>query len=390
MNDWGVTDKGFHRPVYAEILDALEYKARELFGEKINVRLGSPLGLFLRLFAWVFDMLFKLLEDVYNSRFVDTAVGASLYNIGRAIGLWLLPAQKAKGYLQITGRPDTVIPAGFLAATVQGVQYVVLKENKIGADGVIKIPIQAFNAGPDGNTGANTITEIVNPYNGVERVTNPNPVDGGRDRETDEEYRDRYYQSVDFAGGVNAEAIAGEILQTVEGVQSALIYENDTDFVNELGLTPHSIEAVVYGGLDEDVARAIFRRKAAGIQTNGNTVVSVLNTNGQTVEIRLSRPQPVPMWLKVADLITTSNFPDDGQAQIKRALVEHIGGDAAGGLSIGTDVIYMTLPAVVFAVPGVRDFKLLVSQDGENYGQDNVLIGMKQKAVTDESKVVFE
>lgn len=390
MNDWGVTDKGFHRPVYAEILDALEYKARELFGAKINVRLGSPLGLFLRLFAWVFDMLFKLLEDVYNSRFVDTAVGASLYNIGRTIGLWLLPAQKAKGYLQITGRPETVIPAGFLAATVQGVQYVVLKEDKIGADGVVKLPIQAFNAGPDGNAGADTITEIVNPYNGVESVTNPKPVDGGRDRETDEEYRDRYYQSVDFAGGVNAEAIAGEILQTVEGVQSALIYENDTDFVDELGLTPHSIEAVVYGGLDEDVARAIFRRKAAGIQTNGNTVVSVLNTNGQAVEIRLSRPQPVPIWFKVTNLTTTSNFPEDGKAQIKHALVEHIGGDAAGGLSIGTDVIYMTLPAVVFAVPGVRDFKLLISQDGEVYGTDNVLTGMRQKAVTDESKVVFE
>lgn len=390
MNDWGVTDKGFHRPVYAEILDALEYKARELFGAKINVRLGSPLGLFLRLFAWVLDMLFKLLEDVYNSRFADTAVGASLYNIGRSIGLWLLPAQKAKGYLQITGRPDTVIPAGFLAATAQGVQYVVLKEDKIGADGVIKLPIQAFNAGPDGNAGADTITEIVNPYNGVESVTNPKPVDGGRDRETDEEYRDRYYQSVDFAGGVNAEAIAGEILQTVEGVQSALIYENDTDFVDKLGLNPHSIEAVVYGGLDEDVARAFFRRKAAGIQTNGNTVISVPNTNGQVVEIRLSRPQPVPIWFKVTNLTTTSNFPEDGKAQIKRALVKHIGGDAAGGLSIGIDVIYMTLPAVVFAVPGVRDFKLLISQDGEAYGTDNVLIGIRQKAVTDESKVVFE
>ena len=27
--DWGLTDAGFRRPTYAELLDALEYKARE-------------------------------------------------------------------------------------------------------------------------------------------------------------------------------------------------------------------------------------------------------------------------------------------------------------------------------------------------------------------------
>ena len=33
-NEWGLTDAGFRRPTYAELLDALEYKARELFGSK--------------------------------------------------------------------------------------------------------------------------------------------------------------------------------------------------------------------------------------------------------------------------------------------------------------------------------------------------------------------
>jgi hypothetical protein len=31
-NDWGLTDRGFRRPTYAELLDALELKAREQFG----------------------------------------------------------------------------------------------------------------------------------------------------------------------------------------------------------------------------------------------------------------------------------------------------------------------------------------------------------------------
>ena len=70
--DWGLTDAGFRRPTYAELLDALEYKARELFGSKANLTVRSPLGIFLRIYAWMLNLLFSTLEDVYNSRFVDT------------------------------------------------------------------------------------------------------------------------------------------------------------------------------------------------------------------------------------------------------------------------------------------------------------------------------
>ena len=92
--DWGLTDAGFRRPTYTELLDALEYKARELFGSSANLTVRSPLGIFLRIYAWMLNLLFSTLEDVYNSRFVDTAVGSSLLNLGRAIGLRLLGAHR--------------------------------------------------------------------------------------------------------------------------------------------------------------------------------------------------------------------------------------------------------------------------------------------------------
>ena len=103
--EWGVTERGFRRPTYVELLNAIEYKARELFGQRAVLTVRSPLGIFLRIFAWMLNILFALMEDVYNSRFVDTAVGTSLYNLGRAIGLSLLPAQKASGYVTFSGAP---------------------------------------------------------------------------------------------------------------------------------------------------------------------------------------------------------------------------------------------------------------------------------------------
>ena len=388
--EWGVTERGFHRPTYVELLDAVEYKARELFGNKANLTVRSPLGAFLRIFAWMLNILFSLMEETYNSRFVDTAVGTSLYNLGKAIGLSLLPAQKASGYVTFTGTPGTAIPTGFLVRTVAGLQYAVLTDGRIGTDGSVTLPVQAVETGADYNVEAGRVNQITNPLDGVDSCTNQGVIDGGQDRETDEEFRDRYAQSVDYAGGVNADAIAGEILQNVESVYSAICYENDTDEVDVLGLPPHSIEAVVYGGLDQDVAKAIYRRKAGGIQTHGSTSIPVVAASGQSININFSRPTPVPVYVKVHILETGSDYPLNGADLVKAAIINYIGGAAYGGLPIGRDVVYMDLPGVIKTVSGVVDFELSIGKDSSSYGTENIQIDTREKAVTDEGKVTVE
>lgn len=385
--EWGVTERGFHRPTYVELLDAIEYKAREFFGASANLTVRSPLGVFLRIFAWMLNVLFSLIEDVYNSRFVDTAVGTSLYNLGKAIGLQLLPAQKATGYVIFTGTPGTVIPVGFLVRTVAGLQYAVLGEGRIGTDGTITLPVQAVATGADYDAAPGTVREITNPMDGVSSCTNPAAIDGGHGRETDEEFRDRYFKSVDYAGGVNVDAIAGEILQNVEAVTSATGYENDNDVTDSQGLPPHSIEIVVYGGLDQEVAQAIYRRKAGGIQTYGNRSVQVIGKNGQLFTVNFSRPTTVPVFVKIENLRTSGSFPSDGKDRIAQALIAYIGGDATSGLGIGQEVLYMALPGVVLGIPGVVDFDLKISPDGTTYGDGNIPVGTREKAVTDAEKV---
>ena len=385
-SDWGLTDAGFRRPTYAELLDALEHKARELFGSKANMTVRSPLGIFLRIYAWMLNLLFSTLEDVYNSRFIDTAVGSSLYNLGRAIGLRLLGAQKAVGYLTFYGDDGTSVPEGYLAETIAGMQYITLRSGTI-LNGSVTLPASAVIPGPDGNTLEGSVSIITNPKLGIATVTNERAFEGGRNTETDAEFRERYYLSVDFAGGVNIDAIVSEIYENVEAVIAVTGEENDTDAESSSGLPPHSIEIVAYGGLDEDIATAIFRRKAAGIQAFGNTVVGVVDASGVSHDIGFSRPTPVNIWIKVFNLVTSSVFPLDGVEQIKKSLVSYIGANTRGGLNIGQSVMCVTLPTGVLKVPGVVDFDLQLSPDGEVYGWDNIVVAAREKAVTDESKV---
>lgn len=386
---WGLTPRGFRRPSYPELLDALEFKARELWGDSANLTVRSPLGLFLRIFAWMLNILFSVLEDVYNSRFIDTAAGTSLLNLGRSIGLRVLSAQRATGYITVTGTSGTWVPAGWLVQTTAGIRFYVVTETEIGASGTATVPVRCTEAGPDGNVAAGSVTTITNPgaVSGIESVTNPAAFTGGRERETDAEFRDRYYRSVDYAGGVNADAIRAALLQNVDGIMDARVFENDTDETDGDGLPPHSIEAVVYGGLDSEIAAQIYALRSAGIQTVGSVSVPVITASGTTKAIRFNRPVPVRVWVRIAGLRTGRSFPRDGIEQLRAAVVDYIGSQESGGVGVGETLYFQRLPAVLYSVPGVLDFDLAIGTDPEELRQQNIPVDIRSKVVTEEGLV---
>ena len=252
MNDnWGLTERGFLRPSYADLLDAFEVKAKELFGSTVNLSVRSPLGIFLRIFAWFAGLTWQLAEDVYNSGFIDTAAGVSLARLGAFIGIRVLAAQKATGSITITGDAGATIYAGFIVQARNNQRFVTLEDVTIGSSGTATVPIQAFEAGPDGNVAAGTIDTVVTPLAAAISVTNAAATVGGRNRETDQEFRERYLSSVDKPGGSNTDAIRAQLLE-VPGIVTAVVWENETDETDSDGLPPHSIEAIVYGGTDAD------------------------------------------------------------------------------------------------------------------------------------------
>ena len=181
---------------------------------------------------------------------------------------------------------------------------------------------------------------------------------------------------MDYAGGVNADSIRAALLQNVDGIMEAKVFENDTDDVDDYGLPPHSIEAVVYGGLDSDIAQIIYKELGAGIQTTGQKVVEVITASGATKAIHFNRPHPVPVYVKVVGL--------------RAAIVAYIGDNESGGVSIGETLYHQRLPAVLYKVPGVLDFDVLIGTDAENLQADNIPVDSRSKVVTDDGMVTID
>lgn len=384
MDDWGISAAGFRRPGYTELLDAYEQQAKAKFGNDINLSVRSILGLMLRIYAWFSSLMWQLAEDVYNAGYVDTATGISLARIGAIIGIRPYIAAKAMGELTFTGEAGAIIPAGMIAAATNRAQFITLSEAKIGNDGTATVSARAYDVGPDGNAATATITTIVTPIADIDTVTNAAAFEGGRNRETEAEFRARYYRSVKRVSGANTDAIREEIL-TVPGVQHAIVYENCTDSANTAGLPAHSIEAVVLGGQDMAIARAIWARKAAGIQTYGSSNATVIDASGNNQTVNFSRPNQVAIYVRIADLqIKPGYTAADVQNRIKAALISYI-----GALGVGGGVYYTRLIEQVNKVEGVTDYRLTVSNNGTAYGIANIGVSSRQTAYIDGDKVVF-
>lgn len=143
------------------------------------------------------------------------------------------------------------------------------------------------------------VTKIINNITGLEAVTNSLDPIYGRLEETDIELRQSYIAKSALRSNTMLDSIVSELLNNVRDVESASGYENDTDKTDSRGLPPHSVEIVVEGGDNNDIAQAILRRKAAGIQTHGSIIVNVPGNYGDTIPIKFNRPEYLYTWMKV-------------------------------------------------------------------------------------------
>lgn len=198
---------------------------------------------------------------------------------------------------------------------------------------------------------AHTAKNIINAISGWDTVDNLNDADVGVAVETDAAFRTRRAQALQGLGNATLEAIRADML-LISGVSTAFVFENATDVT--VGIrTPHSIEAVVQGGADQDIWDALFDTKAAGIQTVGAESGITTDSQGTVHTVKFSRPAIRDIWIDI-DVTVDSDYPVDGDTQVAIALKAE--GDL---LTVGEDVI--PIPQLIGAldtIPGIRDIAI--------------------------------
>lgn len=372
MTEFGLTKDGFRLKRYADILPEMERRARELFGNDVNLSESSPLGMLIRLNAWDEALVWQQMENIYLSGFISTSEGISLDRNVQNLGIMRRLATRATGEIQIFGTDGTIVLEGFRVQTATGIVFQTV--NPITLSGGYAIAqIEAVEPGINGNVEPGLINQIVTPVAGVTSVTNPNSTSGGRDTETDAELRIRYTRSVSKPGGSSLSAIEAALLD-IDGVLDAIIRENTTMVLDEsTGLPPKSISPVIWGGDPEIIANTLFQTKPGGIQCWGeDEVFTIIDSYGMEHQIGFNRPELVTINVEAEIGVNPVIFPLDGIERIEAAIENYL-----NSLGLNRNVIFTRIISEIHSVPGVTDILSLEV----NGGTSNIEINEMEVAV---------
>lgn len=385
----GLDRNGFKRKNYAELYDDMNIKARELFGDDVNTSERSPLGIFIRLYAYGLSKAWELAEKVYNSGFVTKAEGVQLDNLTPFFNTKRNAEQASLVTLAFTGTPNYTITAGKQYTTENDIYFELTEDVTLSAGGTGSGEAVCMDVGVVGNVPANTITVQAEPDADVLTVTNPAAATGGRDYETDPELLNRLLDSSAANGYGTANAIRAAVIN-VPGVRAATVIVNNENAVVD-GNNPKSIHVYALGGDGAEIAEAIFSKMTAGIEPMGAELHTVYDDSGQPQIIKFDFAAEVPIYVEV-DVTTDVAFPVDGNTRIQDEIVKVIGGTANDGTvyigsQMGDDAIISQLTRKVFEVPGVIDAQVRIGKTAGTLGTTNIAILANQVAQTDPAKV---
>lgn len=378
-----VTPQGFIRTRLADRLQQLKDRVVGIFGSDINLDADSMDGQTLGIFAEAVGEIDQLAEDTYQSFDPNQVTGLRQAALGKLNGLQKQAATHTTVEVLLGGSQGTLIPAGSVVkSSVDGTRFATGSDATIPAAGTIAVTVTAVDAGAI-TADPDTVVGIDTPIFGWQSVTNPAAAIPGRDAETDEAFRIRRAQSTSNTGQAVLDAMYGALANLI-GVVQCRVFENDKDVIDpDTGLPPHSIEAVVRGGDDQEIAQTLWAKKGVGPTLIGNTTATITDSQGMARTMTFQRPAQVPIYI-VVNVTRDPGYPVDGASRIKAALAAY----GSANLGIGDRVIQSRLYGPVNTVPSQEVTGLFIGTAPGPTGTATIVVPFDSIADIDESRIV--
>ena len=259
--------------------------------------------------------------------------------------------------LIITFRTNMFLP-GF---TSDGV---IITFEQIGRSNGIPVSVASQDSGPF-DVAAGQVNRIITPIDGLSRVINFLDFIPGRYAETDEELRRRWINRVRSPINSTKDSIKNA-LESLDGVTDAYVFDvEDND-----SIPPLSLDIVVNGGDEDDIAQVIYNTKPPGIRLSARVAEQSVTANatdnlGNIKPILFSRPDIIVAEARVT-IQKLSTFPPNGDSEIRQAIF-----DFQTRLPIGS--VVRPSPDMIWALEGIMGINSLsieISVEGSPFSSD--------------------
>lgn len=353
-----ISADGVALPTEEAILAGVQADIDVAFGGGVNPGLSTPQGQIAQSMTAIIADKNAQFQQLARNVDPDKADGRWQDAIARIYFLDRIPATSTVVQATCIGAVGTVLPAGSLASATDGNVYVSTADATIPDTGSVTVQFACQQTGPIA-CPAHTLTSIYKAVPGWDRIDNDSAGVLGGYVESRADFEYRRQQSVALNATGSLPAIYANVLD-VDGVLDAYVTENPTSSTVTKGstsysLAPHSIYVAAVGGTASAIAQAIWTRKNTGADYNGNTTVTVTDSEGYeppypSYQVKFEIPSDLPIYFAV-EIEDSPDLPADVVAQVKAAIVSAFNGlDGGARARIGSRILASRYYAPVQAV----------------------------------------
>ncbi|WP_410679090.1 baseplate J/gp47 family protein [Avibacterium paragallinarum] len=371
-----ITENGITIERLDTLVERLENGFRTIYGQNINLAPDTPDGQMIGILAQMRMDIEELAEMIYKQLDPDVASGAWLDQ--RVAYAGLIRRTASYSYLRsviLTGAPYTTLYAGLVVSDPQKGRWVLVQDTQLNQEGSARADFRSELLGAFSVAQSETLT-IETVTLGLATATTSETSQLGTEEETDAELRHRFFLSR-ARNAINSVLAIEAKISELNDVKQVVVLENNTASIDKKGVNPHSINVIVDGGLDHDIAKVIYHNKGAGVGLQGNTAVEF---ERQTVYF--DRAVPVDIEIAIT-AVRYEDFTEIDKEGIKKVL-------SALTFAIGQSISLSRLYSPINTIGGFWVKSLKIARKGQTKQAENIPIQPREIARILSSDITIE
>lgn len=386
-------DNGFVAPSEQVVLAGVQADINAAFGGGVNPALSTPQGqlassttAMIGNFDDTFVKYVNLVDPAYSSGRMQDGI-ARIYFLERNA------AQPTAVQAQCVGGEGVIIPQGALARAADGNIYTCTTGGVIPVGGAIALPFACNVTGPIA-CPADSLSSIYRAIPGWDSINNAEDGVLGNDVEGPRAFEARRRASVAQNSRGSLPSVLGAVL-SIAGVLDAYVTENTSNSPVTIGgvsLVAHSLYVAVVGGDLDEVATAIWSKKAPGCNYNGNTTRTVVDDNSgyspplPSYEVTFEVPDALPILFAVT-INNNAQVPSNATALIQAVIIAAFGGaDGGTRARIGSTIFASRFYASVGAL-GTWAQIVSIKIGSDTATHDDVVVNIDEVPTIDASDI---
>ena len=312
-----ITDKGIEIDDLYTIQNRLVNAFKSIYGENVNLDSDTSDGQLLGLFSQELANIHQAVSFIVQMLDPYQATGHWLEQRAMYAGITRITASYS--YIDeviFTGSPKTTIPNNSIYIDKNKNKWVTTELITLNDLGSARVKFRSLELG---NYNVNALDEFT-PSTiiiGVDKVTANTKSYGGVDEETDAQLLKRFMLSHSINNYDDRRGIQSSLMN-ITGVRKCTVYENFTNNIDEKGVPPHSLNAVILGGDDEKIAEVITKKKIGGCGLFGQ-IETTHPQDGLLRKVYFDRPTKINVNVSMI-IGRYKSFDDINTEQIKENL----------------------------------------------------------------------